>query len=51
MGECGADLVGEQDGHLELLDRRADDAGRGGQGELTVNHGTLSDDEPDGAHR
>lgn len=45
--ECGADLVGKQNGNPELFDRRADDAGRGCEHKLTVTSTALSDDEPD----
>lgn len=45
--EGGADLVGKQDRHPELFDRRADDASGGRQHQLAVNDATLSDDEAD----
>jgi hypothetical protein len=45
--ECGADLVGEQNRHPELFDRRGDDACRGREHKLTVNSSALPHDEPD----
>ena len=47
MRESGTDLVGEQNRHPELFDRRAGDAGRGGEHKMTVNSTALSDDETD----
>lgn len=43
--ECGADLIGKQNRHPKLFDRRANDAGRGREHKLTVNGAALSDDE------
>ena len=47
VGQRGTDLVGEQDGHSALLDRRADDSGRGCEKELPVNDVALPDDQSD----
>jgi hypothetical protein len=49
IGECErrADLVGEQNRHPELFDRRADDASRGCSKELTVKNIAMSDEDPD----
>jgi hypothetical protein len=47
VDQRGPKLVGEQDGHPALLDPRADDPGRRGEDELTVNVLALSDDQAD----